>query len=256
VEANKESIRIQNELRNQEHRSRFRIYSDLIIGKSNIFYLFLYEFIMLFFSWVPGAIGLWLRQLFYPLLLKKCGRKVVFGANVIFRHPLKIEIGDNVVIDDNCLIDAKGISNEGIWIGSNTYIGRNSILSCKNGNIKLGRNVNIGFNCDIFSGSNVEIGDDVLIAAYSYIIGGDHDATKTDRSVSAQGSTSYGIKIGNGTWLGAGVKVLDGRNIGAHCIVGAGAVVTKGIPDYTVAAGVPARVIKDRRLDNFGNEQK
>ena len=102
------------------------------------------------------ALGLWLRQVFYPLLLKRCGRNVAFGTNVVLRHPHKIEIDDNVIIDDNCLLDAKGRTNAGIHIGAGTYIGRNSILSCKNGDIVLGRNVNIGFNCDVFSGSRVE----------------------------------------------------------------------------------------------------
>ena len=57
----------------------------------------------------------------------------------MLRHPHKIRIGDNVVIDDNCLIDAKGESNAGIRIGSGVFIGRNTILSCKNGDIELAR---------------------------------------------------------------------------------------------------------------------
>ena len=67
---------------------------------------------------VPGALGLVLRQTLYPSLLGACGRNVVFGQNVVMRHPHKIRIGDNVVIDDHCLIDAKGDSNRGISIGS------------------------------------------------------------------------------------------------------------------------------------------
>ena len=59
---------------------------------------------------VPGALGLALRKTLYPLLLGACGRNVVFGQNVVLRHPHKIRIGDNVVIDDNCLLDAKGDS--------------------------------------------------------------------------------------------------------------------------------------------------
>ena len=63
----------------------------------------------------------------------------VFGQNVVLRHPHKIRIGDNVVIDDNCLIDAKGDANRGITIGSGVFIGRNTILSCKNGDIDARR---------------------------------------------------------------------------------------------------------------------
>ncbi len=70
-------------------------------------------------------------------LLGSCGRNVVFGQNVVLRHPHKIHIGDNVVIDDNCLLDAKGEGNDGIRIGSGVFIGRNTILSCKDGDIDL-----------------------------------------------------------------------------------------------------------------------
>ena len=73
----------------------------------------------------------------------------------MLRHPHKIRIGDNVVIDDNCLIDAKGDANRGITIGSGVFVGRNTILSCKNGDIELGDGANVGFNCEIFSASRV-----------------------------------------------------------------------------------------------------
>src|SRR6185436_17206812 len=90
---------------------------------------------------------------------------------------------DNVVLDDNCLIDAKGTSNAGIRIGSGVFIGRNSILSCKNGDIDLADGVNIGFNCEIFSASRVTVGARSLLAAYCYVIGGDHDFSNTAQPV-------------------------------------------------------------------------
>ena len=58
---------------------------------------------------------------------------------------------------------------------------------------------------------------------------------------------AIGIKIGNNVWLGAKTIVMDGCDIGDNSVIGAGAVVTKSIPDYSVAAGIPAKVIKDRR---------
>ena len=63
----------------------------------------------------------------------------------------------------------------GIRIGDGVFIGRNTILSCKNGDIELADGANIGFNCELFSASRVRIGANVLMAAYSYVIGGDHD---------------------------------------------------------------------------------
>ena len=105
----------------------------------------------------------------------------------MLRHPHKIRIGDNVVVDDNCLLDAKGDSNQGITIGSGVFIGRNTILSCKNGDIEIEDGANIGFNCELFSASRVRVGRDTLIAAYCYLIGGDHDATDPSAPVLAQG---------------------------------------------------------------------
>ena len=182
----------------------------------------------------------------YPLLLGACGRNVVFGQNVVLRHPHKIHIGDNVVIDDNCLIDAKGESNAGIRIASGVFIGRNTILSCKNGDIELAEGANIGFNCEIFSASRVRIGRNALIAAYCYLIGGDHDFSDASRPVLEQARKSAGITVGDGAWLGAGAKVLDGVDIGANAVIGAGAVVRESVPERATAVGVPARVVRSR----------
>jgi acetyltransferase-like isoleucine patch superfamily enzyme len=151
-----------------------------------------------------------------------------------------------VAIDDNCLIDAKGTSNAGITIGSGVFIGRNSILSCKNGDISVADGANIGFNCELFSASRVAIGRDTLLAAYCYVIGGDHDWSDPAAAVLAQARTSVGVTIGAGAWLGAGAKILDGVAIGDRAIVGAGAVVREAVPDGAIAVGVPARVVGQR----------
>jgi acetyltransferase-like isoleucine patch superfamily enzyme len=226
--------------------SPLRKYQSLVIGRGSWLTLLKYEVIILLCAAVPGALGLALRKLLYPRLLGRCGRNVVFGANVTLRHAKKICIGDNVVIDDNCLLDAKGDSNAGIAIGSGVFIGRNTILHCKNGDIVIGDDVNIGFNCDIASSHRVELGPKVLVAAYSYIVGGGHDFSRTDAAVMEQQRTAKGIAIGAGAWIGAGVIVQDGCTVGAGTIVGAGAVVTEDLPDKIIAVGIPARVLRSR----------
>ena len=221
-------------------------YSALVIGRPGWGALLHYEAVQLFGQHVPGALGLALRKTFFPTLLGACGRNVVFGQNVVLRHPHKIRIGDNVAIDDNCLLDAKGDSNTGITIGSGVFIGRNSILSCKNGDIVLGDGANIGFNCEVFSASRVSIGRETLLAAYCYVIGGDHDFSDPTTAIVAQGRRSEGVSIGAGAWLGAGAKILDGVAIGDRAIVGAGAVVRDAVPDGAIAVGIPARVVGQR----------
>ena len=242
-----ESVRIQWKM-GAPRQSKIGLYQDLVIGRPGFWPLFKYELVTFLSTNVPGALGLWLRSRLYPKLLRHCGRGAVFGLNTILRHPHKIELGDNVVVDDNCLLDAKGTDNAGIRIGDNVFIGRNSILSCKNGDITLGDRVNIGFNCEIFSGSRVTVGASALLAAYTYLIGGDHVA-ELDEDIIHSGSTSHGIAVGENCWFGAGAKVLDGVEIGSHSIVGTGAVVTKNIPAYSVAVGLPAKVIRDRRAE-------
>lgn len=240
----------QSEIQKQlfkKDKSKLSKYIDLFVGKKGIVQLLKYEIIISLFNNFPGALGIFLRNIFFPLLFKKVGKNVSFGKNLTIRHPGKISIENDVVIDDNCMLDAKGINNEGIIIKEGVYIGRNSILSCKNGNIILHKNTNIGFNCEIFSASKVEIGQNTLIAAYVYIIGGDHKYNLADKPISEQGRVSKGITIENSCWLGAKSMILDGVKIGNDSIIGAGAVVNTDIPPFAIAVGIPAKAVKSRK---------
>ncbi|HZT76650.1 MAG TPA: DapH/DapD/GlmU-related protein [Vicinamibacterales bacterium] len=221
-------------------------YSALVVGRPGWAALVKHELVVSLAQARAGALGLALRKALYPLLLGSCGRNVVFGQNVVLRHPHKIHIGSNVVVDDNCLLDAKGDTNAGIRIGDGVFVGRNTILSCKNGDIELGDGANIGFNCEIFSASRVTIGRRVLVAAYAYVIGGDHDFSDPSAAVLDQRRVSAGVTIGDGVWIGAGAKILDGVEIGADAVVGAGAVVRDSVPSAAIAVGIPARVVSSR----------
>ena len=221
-------------------------YAELVVGRPGLGALLKHEAIVTIAQSRAGALGLVLRKFLYPRLLGSCGRNVVFGQNVVVRHPHKIRLGSNVVIDDNCLLDAKGETNRGIRIGDGVFIGRNTILSCKNGDIEIAEGANLGFNCELFSASRVTIGRGVLMAAYSYVIGGDHDFSDPSQPVLAQSRRSGGVMIGDGVWIGAGAKVLDGVAIGEHAVIGAGAVVRENVPAYAVAVGIPARVVSSR----------
>jgi len=168
--------RAQDQLFDRRSSARDK-YARLVVGRPGLGALVKHEAIIMCSQHVPGAFGLLLRKTLYPALLGACGRNVVFGQNVVLRHPHKIRIGDDVVVDDNCLLDAKGEANAGISIGSGVFIGRNTILSCKDGDIAIDDVANIGFNCELFSASRVTVGKDTLIAAYCYLIGGDHAAS-------------------------------------------------------------------------------
>ena len=228
-------------------RSKLDRYADLVIGRRDLWALIKYEAIITLCSWVPGALGLFLRSKMYPLVLGKTGGNVTFGVNVVLRQPHKIRIGRDVVVDDGCCLDAKGTDNEGITIGDGVFIGRNTILSCKNGDIVIDDHANIGFNSEIFSASRVRLGKNTLVAAYTYLVGGDHLYDRVDIPVLQQGRTSKGIDVDDNAWLGAHVVVSDGSRVGRDAIIGAGAVVIGDVLPFHIAAGVPAKVIRDRR---------
>lgn len=235
------------------NRSRRERYADLVVGREGWGPLLAYELIVLVSSWIPGALGLFLRSKLYPLILGRVGQNVAFGANIVLRHPHKIDIGNNVVIDDNCCLDAKGSTNRGITLADGVFLGRNTILSCKNGNIDLGEEANIGFNVEIFSAAEVRVGARTLVAAYTYLVGGDHLFDRVDIPVLHQGRTARGIDVGDNVWLGAHVVVTDGSRIGRDAVIGAGAVVTGDVPEFHIAAGVPARIVRDRRAAGPAN---
>ena len=155
--------------------SPLRKYQDLVVGSRGLGRLVLYEAVMLASSWVPGALGLVLRKLLYPLLLGSVGKGVVFGQGVVLRHPHKMRLGDGVTVDDLVVLDAKGTTNRGIDVGRGVFLGRGTILSCKDGDIAIGDHGNFGFHCEVFSGSSVTVGKHGLFAAQSYLVGGGHE---------------------------------------------------------------------------------
>jgi acetyltransferase-like isoleucine patch superfamily enzyme len=223
-------------------------YKDLFVGDVSFFYFLKYELIITLFTGVPGALGHALRKIFFKRLFKKIGRGVVFGRNMTIRHPRKVEIGDNVIFDDNSVIDAKGDTNTGIKIGDNVIIGRNTILSCKGGDIEIGDFANIGANNYLISESILSIGNYVFTAGQTYIVaGGTHSFDRKDIPIWHQPSVSKGgIIIEEDVWIGASCTVLDGVKIRTGCVIGAGSVVHKKLPAYSVALGNPVQVIKKR----------
>lgn len=225
----------------------FTAYRRLMYGDTSLGYMLWAGFVFWLCQNMRGAAGLWLRSKLYPTVLGAAGHKPLFGKNVTLRHPRKIRLGNNVVVDDNCVIDAKGTDNHGITIDDKVFIGRNSIIYCKNGNIHLKNGVNLSSNCTVFSSNELTIEEDVLVGAYSYLLcGGEYDYhDSTTKFVDQTGTHTRGpLVVGSNSWLGTRVSVLDGACIGEHCVIGAGAVVTKRVPSNSLAVGVPARLVK------------
>ncbi len=111
-------------------------------------------------------------------------------------------------------------------------------------------NVEIGTDCSVNSyahiAGNVKIGNGCRIASLVSIYGFDHGIARIDQPIKDQKLTSRGVKLHHDIWVGANVVILDGVEIGSHCVVAAGSVVTKSFPAYKIIGGNPAKILRDR----------
>ena len=114
--------------------------------------------------------------------------------------------------------------------------------------ISIGSHCSIGAYCHISAHNGITIGDNVLIGKWVSIVDNDHG--KTDREtlelppLNRELVSKGPIVIGNNVWIGDKVTILSGVTIGSHAVIAANAVVTKDVPEYSVVAGNPAKVIK------------
>jgi len=114
----------------------------------------------------------------------------------------------------------------------------------------IGRNTYIVNRCSFLIGGDILVGDNVLIASDVLITSENHQINPEDkRSYGQQPLIAKGIQISDGCWIGEKVIILPGVNIGKKSIIGAGSVVTRNIPDYSIAVGNPAKVIKTYDFD-------
>jgi acetyltransferase-like isoleucine patch superfamily enzyme len=133
-----------------------------------------------------------------------------------------------------------------LFIGDDTFIAAGCLI--READLRAG--THCSFNTGAYLQGDITIGDYVRIAPHANIIAMNHNFEDISKPISVQGLSHKGIIIEDDVWIGAGATVLDGVTIGAHSIVGAGAVVTKNVPPYSIAAGNPAKVIRDRRISN------
>jgi acetyltransferase-like isoleucine patch superfamily enzyme len=198
-------------------------------------------------GWIPTiGLGVVLRNLLYRHIFKRMGSSVFIQDGAEFLGASSIEIGDRVHIFRGVRIDGRS-QNSRIWLGYEVSLQLGVDISAgENCSIEIGERTFIGPYSCVGGPGHVKIGKDCLIAAHSGIIANNHNFADPLQKIRDQGVTRKGIVIEDDCWLGYGVKVLDGVTIGQGSVIGAGAVVTKDIPPYSVAVGVPARVVSRR----------
>ena len=128
--------------------------------------------------------------------------------------------------------------------GENVAIFPGAYLSDLDG-LHLGSNIKIGEMCFIGAAGGIVIEDDVSLAHATTVLTEEHDYTRPG-PLRETPLLFDQVTIRRGVWIGAGVRITAGVEIGEGSVVGAGAVVTHDVPSYSVAAGVPARVLRDR----------
>jgi len=235
-----------------DRESSWRRYAMFTVGRPAPGALLFYELITGLLCNFPGMPGFWLRQKFYHHIIGSLGKSVIIGRNVTIRGGAKIEIGNHASIDDNVVIDARG-ENGSVSIGNGALISRNTILRARNAPLTVGEGTDVGANCILATDSRLEVGKDVLIAAYSYLCaGGNHAYDRTDIPIIRQGFVSRGgVVVGDDVWIGSHAMIMDGVKIGRGAIIGAHSLVTKDISEGSIAFGNPA-VPQGNRLRKRG----
>ncbi|MGH8862430.1 MAG: acyltransferase [Jatrophihabitantaceae bacterium] len=132
-------------------------------------------------------------------------------------------------------------------LGKWVHLGVGTALRCHEGTLTLGDKSNLARDISINCYLDIEIGDSALIADDVYISDFDHRFDDLRVPIKDQGITKSRVRIERDVWLGTKVTVCRGVVIGEGTVVGANAVVTNDLPAFSVAVGVPARVIKDRK---------
>ena len=234
-------------------QSNLRKYAMVAVGSPSLLALARYEIIYLLCSGLPGALGLACRRMLYPFIFASFGKNVSIGRNVSIRGAGKISIGANVMIDDNCVLDARG-DNTQIRIDDDVLVSGSTVIRARNAVLHIGQGCSIGRNCLLGTDHSLILGREVLLGAFTYLCaGGNHHFEGPEISVISQGlKESKGIVIGDGAWLGARTTVLDGMTVGQGSVVGAHSLVNRSIPAMVVAHGCPAKVQRAREGNPHG----
>lgn len=188
----------------------------------------------------------YLRGVLWQFLSLRWPKLLFLGAGVKFVSADNLRIGSRVSIGAHSYIETSAL--EPVIFSDNVTLRENAWIQCRSGmnprghGLVLGRGVYIGPNAVIGVGGKVEIGEGTQIGAGVSLAAESHEYL--DGAFTTGAIKRLGIYIGPNCWLGNNVTILDGVNIGKGSVIGAGSVVTRSVPEFCVAVGAPARVLR------------
>ena len=190
----------------------------------------------------PTVLGSALRTRAYHAVLGGIGRGCIIEPDVRLLVPRRIFLGDGVVLGEGCLLDANTPQGrielqDGVRLSPGTYIvvGR--------GQLAIGPMSHVGPRCLMYGTRGIQIGSGVSLANNVQLICGNHTFARRDIPIRAHPVEGAPIVIEDDVQVGASAIVLGGTTLGRGSVVGAGSVVTRSLPPYSLAQGIPARVV-------------
>jgi len=225
--------------------SNFKRYIARVTGGTSIFGFCLQGLILSTAAPLPSIFASYGRGKLYKILLGGLGKSCLIERNVTLHVPKRIFLENHVVIQENSVLDPFDVEGR-IVLKNHVQISRNSLLKSGKGAIEIEESVYVGPNVVFYGMGGIRIGAHTLIANNVQLLSGDHIYQDRDRPIKTQGARNRPIMIGEDVWVGASAIVLGGVTIGRGAVVGAGAVVKNDIPEYGIAVGNPATVVKKR----------
>lgn len=221
---------------------KIRRYIDRVTGGGSLGRFLWQGTIMTLLTSFPTVAGSVLRSQAYRAVLGAIGPGCFIEQGVCWLVPRRVFLGRRVFVGKDCFLDAGGLGGR-IELQDDVWLSRGSYLVTGTSEVIIGPTTYVGHRCLIYGHAGVQIGHDVLLANDVQLICGNHSFARRDVPIRAQPPSGKPIVIEDDVWLGASTIVLGGVTVGHGCVVGAGSVVTRSLPPYSLARGVPARIV-------------
>lgn len=197
-------------------------------------------------SGLPTVFSSVLRGRAYRSVLGGIGKGCFIEPRVRWQVPRRVFLGNRVMIGEGCFIDAHSMTGrivlkDDVWLSRDCYF-----VAWRDAEIVIEPSAYIGHRCLFYGHGGIHVGRDVLLANDVQLVCGNHTFARRDLPIRAQPTEERPIVIGEDVWLGASAIVLGGVTVGKGSVIAAGAVVTRSLPPYSIARGVPAEIVGTR----------